>query len=54
MRVLMLWLVVPGCQHDRPANVEATGHERADCQPDKGCDPGLICPSNLCARLRGQ
>jgi hypothetical protein len=40
MRVLMLWLVVPGCQHDRPASVEATGHERADCSPGKDYDPG--------------
>ena len=26
------------------------GHERGDCRPDKTCDPGLVCLSNLCVR----
>jgi hypothetical protein len=46
----MLCLVVPGCQRDRPPSVEASGHERGDCRPDKACDPGLVCLSNLCVR----
>src|SRR5437660_356176 len=46
-----------GCQHnersrelgssDRPS---VAGKERADCRPDKTCDPGLLCLSNLCVR----
>jgi len=26
------------------------GHERGDCRPNKGCDPGLLCLSNVCVR----
>jgi|GEM_PF-6552381 len=26
------------------------GSERADCRPDRSCDPGLTCLSNLCVR----
>lgn len=26
------------------------GRERSDCRPDKSCDTGLICLSNLCVR----
>jgi xanthine/CO dehydrogenase XdhC/CoxF family maturation factor len=26
------------------------GRERGDCRPDKGCDPGLLCLSDLCVR----
>lgn len=28
----------------------ALGKERGDCKPDKVCDPGLLCLSNLCVR----
>ena len=26
------------------------GQERGDCRPDRSCDPGLTCLSNLCVR----
>jgi len=26
------------------------GKERSDCKPDKTCDPGLLCLSNLCVK----
>ena len=42
-----------GCQN-RTANGSggsgALGKERSDCRPDKTCDPGLLCLSNLCVR----
>lgn len=28
----------------------ALGTERGDCRPDRTCDPGLLCLSNLCVR----
>lgn len=28
----------------------AIGSERGDCRPDRSCDPGLTCLSNLCVR----
>ncbi|MBK9036785.1 MAG: hypothetical protein IPL61_36970 [Myxococcales bacterium] len=28
----------------------AAGTERGDCRPDRSCDPGLTCLSNLCVR----
>ena len=33
------------CQRHRHA-----GDERQDCRPDHGCEPGLVCLSNLCVR----
>jgi hypothetical protein len=42
-----------GCQHNRDVGDDravALGKERADCHPDKTCDPGLLCLSNLCVR----
>jgi hypothetical protein len=45
-------LVVAACQSNRPTDA-ALGHERADCRPDRSCDPGLICLSNLCVRPPG-
>ena len=33
--------------HDRPSTL---GQERADCRPDKSCDPNLLCLSNVCVR----
>jgi hypothetical protein len=37
-----------GCR-DRAAATEP-GHERGDCRPDRTCDVGLLCLSNLCVR----
>lgn len=28
----------------------AVGAERGDCRPDRSCDPGLVCLSNLCVQ----
>ena len=28
----------------------AIGTERGDCRPDRSCDPGLVCLSNLCVK----
>lgn len=28
----------------------AAGAERGDCRPDRSCDPGLVCLSNLCVQ----
>jgi hypothetical protein len=42
-----------GCQRDKGASGperSALGTERGDCRPDKTCDPGLLCLSNLCVR----
>lgn len=41
-----------GCSKEAPAGADrpALGRERADCRPDKTCDPGLMCLSNLCVR----
>lgn len=38
-----------GCRGDRAAEIEA-GHERGSCRPDRTCDVGLLCLSNLCVR----
>lgn len=49
--VVALCLVGLGCQRDRAAGGgSVAGHERSDCRPDKTCDPGLLCLSNLCVR----
>lgn len=55
-----LWVVVSvlaagACQRDKAdasAGPErsALGKERGDCKPNKVCDPGLWCLSNLCVR----
>jgi hypothetical protein len=37
-----------GCR-DRAAEIEA-GRERGSCRPDRTCDVGLLCLSNLCVR----
>lgn len=42
-----------GCQGDKAAAGEtrpALGKERGDCKPNKVCDKGLLCLSNLCVR----
>jgi len=36
-----------GCRGDREVD---PGHERGDCRPDRSCDVGLVCLSNLCVR----
>jgi hypothetical protein len=41
-------VLTAGCR-DRPAEV-APGRERGDCRPDRTCDVGLLCLSNLCVR----
>jgi hypothetical protein len=56
----LAWVAVAvgllGCQHDRAGDERnasaagALGKERGDCRPDKTCDPGLLCLSNLCVR----
>lgn len=38
-----------GCSRERAAEVEA-GRERGNCRPDRTCDVGLLCLSNLCVR----
>lgn len=41
-----------GCR-DRAAEIAAqieAGHERGNCRPDRTCDVGLLCLSNLCVR----
>ena len=48
--VVVLCLVGPGCQRDRAPGGGPAGHERGDCRPDKTCEPGLVCLSNLCVR----
>lgn len=50
--VLMLAITLAGatgaCARDRAAG--PLGHERSDCRPDRSCDTGLMCLSNLCVR----
>ena len=51
---VVLILLAAGCQKDAseptgPAR-PALGKERGDCKPEKVCDPGLLCLSNLCVR----
>jgi hypothetical protein len=49
----VLWVATTACQgHPNAAGAPAVaaGKERGDCRPDKGCDPGLLCLSNLCVR----
>jgi hypothetical protein len=53
---LLVLVLVTACQK-KPTDTSATaapvaelGKERADCRPDKTCDPGLLCLSNLCVR----
>ena len=41
--------IATACGRDRATEV-AAGHERGDCRPDRTCDPGLLCLSNLCVR----
>jgi hypothetical protein len=45
--------LVAGCRGHRAAetggDIEA-GHERGSCRPDRTCDVGLLCLSNLCVR----
>ena len=50
LAVVSVWAI--GCSKEAPAERErpALGKERADCRPDKSCDPGLMCLSNLCVR----
>jgi hypothetical protein len=47
----VILILLAACSHgpdtDRPNTL---GKERADCRPDKTCDPNLMCLSNLCVR----
>lgn len=51
-------IALAGCQRaaeDRPergsaAEIGSAGQERAACRPDRTCDPGLLCLSDLCVR----
>src|SRR5678816_335702 len=55
-RALLVLVLLAACQKkptdtSAPAAPVATrGKERADCRPDKTCDPGLLCLSNLCVQ----
>ncbi len=50
--VLASSLLAAACQKEAPAAGAsvANGKERGDCRPDKTCDTGLLCLSNLCVR----
>lgn len=51
--LMMGFLAAAGCQGNKPAagsDRPALGKERGDCKPNKLCDPGLMCLSNLCVR----
>jgi hypothetical protein len=50
LAAVVVCLVSLACQRDRPVAGTPAGHERGDCRPEKLCDPGLICLSNLCVR----
>lgn len=46
-------LLAAACQKEAASTAPvraALGKERGDCRPDKTCDPGLMCLSNLCVR----
>ena len=47
---LVLCVILLGCQRVPSVSGGTAGHERGDCRPDKSCEPGLICLSNLCVR----
>jgi hypothetical protein len=52
---VVVMLLATACQKDAPASAPgparpALGKERGDCKPEKVCDPGLLCLSNLCVR----
>lgn len=54
--VVVIVFAALGCQHDNneAGTVRvALGKERGDCKPNKVCDPGLQCLSNLCVRPPG-
>jgi len=48
--VMSVW--ASGCSKEAPAGSgrPALGKERGDCKPDKVCDRGLICLSNVCVQ----
>jgi hypothetical protein len=46
---LGLAIASAGCARDH-STAAVLGRERSDCRPDKSCDTGLICLSNLCVR----
>jgi hypothetical protein len=48
--ILALYVIFLGCQRGPAASGGSAGHERSDCRPDKSCEPGLLCLSNLCVR----
>jgi hypothetical protein len=50
LAVVVVCLVGLACQRNRPVEGGPLGHERGDCRPNKLCDPGLVCLSNLCVR----
>lgn len=48
---LATFLLLVACQREQTADAAGPlGKERADCRPDKTCDEGLWCLSNLCVR----
>jgi hypothetical protein len=48
---VLLVMALTACQGDKSApSGLPLGKERGDCKPNKVCDPGLICLSNLCVR----
>lgn len=51
--MVVVILLVTACQKEaaEPAPARpALGKERGDCKPNKACEPGLMCLSNLCVR----
>ncbi len=49
MHRLLVVVAVVAC-HRGASDRGAVGAERGDCRPDKTCDPGLMCLSNLCVK----
>ncbi|MBZ0232904.1 MAG: hypothetical protein K8M05_11290 [Deltaproteobacteria bacterium] len=47
---LCLAASLAGCKRSSQAAGPPAGQERGDCRPDRSCDPGLQCLSNLCVR----
>lgn len=50
MVLLCLVASLVACKGASQAAGPPAGQERGDCRPDRTCDPGLSCLSNLCVR----
>jgi hypothetical protein len=50
LALVVLALSLAACKQSAKANGPPAGQERGDCRPDRSCDPGLQCLSNLCVR----